>query len=223
MTAAGPNGATAWTCRSIARRGCARDQPAAARPAPARAAPRAAVGLGGGLRLRRLGRSRLLGGGFAAGRHATPAHGSTSLCGARIWQRAWLTATMTAVVRASPRRVRPVGRVGDRDEVAGSSPRASRSGRSGRRWMRPVMRNGGTEIIASSATRGLAWTGSGSTTSSETTNRTDARLTWAKSARIGLAAERNSSKRRVGQHEEPVGRLVERVGDAGDAGSRARP
>ena len=49
--------------------------------------------------------------------------------GARIWARAWLTATMAPVVRGLADRVGPVGRVGDRDERARSAP-AARSRRS---------------------------------------------------------------------------------------------
>ena len=47
---------------------------------------------------------------------AMPAHGSTSWCGARIWPRGVVDRDHHRGRRASPRRVRPVGRVGHRDE-----------------------------------------------------------------------------------------------------------
>ena len=50
---------------------------------------------------------------------------------------------------------------------------------SGGRWMVPTIRNGGTVMNACSVIFFIRSSGVGSTGSSATANRTDARLTWA--------------------------------------------
>ena len=128
------------------------------------------------------------------GEWPTPAHGSTSRNGAKTWARARFTPTKATVCRASPTR-------SDQNvaSVTGmkspwSSARLSRRLRSGSRWTWPTIRNGGTERSARSLTFGVRSSRIGSTVVSETANRTDARFTWANSARMGRSVDPYSSR-----------------------------
>src|SRR3954470_3951375 len=67
-----------------------------------------------------------------------------------------------------------------------SSLRASRRSRSGRMWIRPVIRNGGIEMSACSGTLGVRRSGRGSTVVSATAKRTAPRLTCAYSDRTAV-------------------------------------
>ena len=68
-----------------------------------------------------------------------------------------------------------------------SSLSASRMSRSGSRWMRPAMRNGGIETIARSGTFGVRSSGTASTLESPTAKSTAERLTCAYSARTAIS------------------------------------
>ena len=114
----------------------------------------------------------------------TPAHGSTSRHGAKTWARARFTPTKATVCRVSPTRsAQKVASVTGM-KSPWSSARLSRRLRSGMRWTWPTIRNGGTERSARSLTLGVRSSRIGSTVVSETANRTDARFTWANSARM---------------------------------------
>ena len=92
-TAAGPSGATGWTCRSTASAAGAAGR---LRPSGAARALTSRSARGGRLRsAARRRRSR-----------PSPAHGSTTRCGARICARSWLTATSSRRL-AAPRRACP--------------------------------------------------------------------------------------------------------------------
>ena len=95
-----------------------------------------------------------------------------------------------------------------------SSDRASWRSRSGMRWIRPVILNGGIEISAISGTFGVRRSGRGSIVVSETANRTDARLTWAKSRPDGDVVGAVLVDRRRRDHEERFVSLVEDVGES---------